>query len=290
MMNMKLLSVVTPPSIYQGYTIQDRNIRWDHQFCWCVSLLCYNVHADIFHGEHLWYLRGIFHWLMHFMSTGCREGTNFHQFQPTLHQPVWYYPRALFWNYPSSQYCWWVQFMGPLVLRFGRTWGQEMVVFPIPQWVIPSRDCTKRLLHSPMLSGLLHQGACWNIYPDLYSWIPLHPLWYWLELGSHCSHNNDLFLHIHCKWCDPYFSWVSTPSLFRRLRHPQLSRFTQTWAGWWPCWIVTFYQSHNYIYILIGDSVLRSPSLGILPCSAQSHFQHAFKGRKTWFCLSSPGI
>ena len=59
------------------YTRQDHNIQGGHQFCWCVSLLCYNGHVDIFHREHLWYFIGIFRWWIHFMSTGCRQGTYF---------------------------------------------------------------------------------------------------------------------------------------------------------------------------------------------------------------------
>ena len=40
------------------YTVQDQNIRGCHQFCWCMSLLCYNGHIHIVRRENLWYLRG----------------------------------------------------------------------------------------------------------------------------------------------------------------------------------------------------------------------------------------
>ena len=72
----------------------------------CVSLLHYNWHVDIFHREHLWYLRGIFCCWMCCMSTGCWDGTNFHQFWPPLQHQGWYRPCALFWDYPSSNCCW----------------------------------------------------------------------------------------------------------------------------------------------------------------------------------------
>ena len=69
------------------------------------------------------------------MSTGCWEGTNFHQLRPLLQQPGWYCPRALHWNHPSSNCCWYIGFAGPLELRFDRSWGQEMVVHPIHRFV-----------------------------------------------------------------------------------------------------------------------------------------------------------
>ena len=147
-------------------------------------------------------------------STGCWEGINFHQFRPPLHQPWWYLPRALCWHHPSSHFCWYICFVGPLELRFDITWGQEVIVNSIPWWGIPSWDCTKRLWCSPVLSDLLQQGVCWRVYPVSFFWKPLHILWAWLYLYNCCSQNNDLFLHSRCKWCDPDFSWVSTPSLF----------------------------------------------------------------------------
>ena len=158
-----------------------------------------------------------------------------------------------------------------------------MVVLPIPQRGLPSWICTKRLLHSPMLSGPLHQGGCWKIFPALSYWMPLHPLWAWINLRSHCSHHNYLFHHSCCNWCDPDFSWVSAPSLFFRLICPQFSRVAQTWAGWWLRWIGNFYYSYNLVDSLIGYSVLRSPSLGILLCSAHIHLNTLFKVAKPWF-------
>ena len=35
---------------------------------------------------------------------------------------------------------------------------------------------------------------------------------------------------------------------------------------------------------------MRSPYLGILPCSEHNHSQHSFKGRKTWLFLNSQDI
>ena len=151
-----------------------------------------------------------------------------------------------------------------------------MVVCLIPWWRIPSWDCTKRLLRLPKLSGILHQGDYKKIYPTSYFWMPLHTLWDWLELVIHCYQHNDIFLHSCYKWCDSAFSWISDPSLFCCLRHPHISCVAKTWCRCWPCWIGDFYYSYNLIGILIGDSVLRLPSLGILHCSERSHFQHAF--------------
>ena len=82
-----------------------------------------------------------------------------------MQQPGWYRPHALFWHQPPSHCCWWVRFVGPLELRFGRIWVQEIVVRLITRWGMPLWDCTRRLWRSPMLSGLLHQGAYWKIPP-----------------------------------------------------------------------------------------------------------------------------
>ena len=97
-----------------GYTRQGFSIQVGCLSCWYILLLFCSGNIDIFHREHLWCLKDIWHWWGHCMLIDCRQDRFFCQYQLILHQPGWYLPNALFWCCVCCAgtllgiYLWWV--------------------------------------------------------------------------------------------------------------------------------------------------------------------------------------
>ena len=84
-------------------TRQDFSIHECHQYCWCMLLLNFSVHVNIFHREHIWRLIDNFHWWKRGMLTYCWEGTNFYQSWILLQNPGWCFLHILCWNFFAAQ-------------------------------------------------------------------------------------------------------------------------------------------------------------------------------------------
>ena len=154
-----------------GCTIQYFSIQEVHKYCWCVLLLYFSGHVDIFHQEYLWCLIDNFHWLKCCKLAGFWEGTIFSQYFLHMQQPGWYLLISLCWYWfywdrtLLGTYLWWVPYARLLVMRSLITWYQEMGYHPIIWRWWSSWDCMMHPWHSPVFLFSPPSGSLFPHFP-----------------------------------------------------------------------------------------------------------------------------